>query len=98
MGARYGAFLDGAFRGRLRRKPSPAGTMAERIETATTPLDRPPAAPEFGSGVLPPGTSRYQRMSAHLPSGVNPFKGIGVLPAIVAVDLTEDDPALDLSD
>ena len=87
----------GAFRGRLRRKPSAAATMVDRIETATTPLDRPPAAIEFGSGVLPPGTSRYQRMSAQLPSGVNPFKGIGVLPTVASVDLTDNDPALDLS-
>ena len=83
------------FRGRRRRKTSGPGSF-DRVETITTPLDRPPSAPEFGSGVLPPGTSRYQRLSAHLPSGVSPFPGIGVLPVDVAVDLTGDDPAVEL--
>lgn len=83
------------FRGRLRRKTSGPGSF-DRVETITTPLDRPPSAPEFGSGVLPPGTSRYQRMSAHLPSGVTKFQGLSVLPADVVIDLT-DDPSLDLT-
>jgi hypothetical protein len=85
-----------AFRSRRLRKRSPGG-FAERIENITKPVDRPPSAPEFGSGVLPPGVSRYQRNSAHLPSGVTRFAGIGVLPADVAIDMTSDDPALDLT-
>ncbi len=84
-----------SFRRRRARRAGP--DLSERIETITTPLDRPPSAPEFGSGVLPPGKSRYQRMSAHLPSGVAPFHGIGVLPADVAVDLRSDDPSIDLT-
>lgn len=87
MGVRNRTFL-----GRRRRKTSGPESFSDRIETITTPLDRPPSAPEFGSGVIPPGTSRYQRMSAHLPSGVTKFQGIGVLPADVAIDLTGDDP------
>lgn len=79
-----------------RRKAESLG-LSERIEAITTPLDRPPSAPSFGSGVIAPGTSRYQRMSAHLPSGVEPFQGLGVLPADVAVDLTAEEPALDLN-
>ena len=90
------AVRNRAFRSRRIRKSSPGG-FSERIENITTPLDRPPSAPEFGSGVLPPGLSRYQRNSAHLPSGVTRFEGIGVLPADVAVDITSDDPALDLT-
>jgi hypothetical protein len=90
------AVRNRAFRSRRIRKSSPGGFF-ERIENITTPRDRPPTAPEFGSGVLPPGLSRYQRNSAHLPSGVTPFEGIGVVPADVAIDMTSDDPALDLS-
>ena len=77
-----------------RHKPG----MLERIETITTPLDRPPTAASFGSGVIAPGTSRYQRLSAHLPSGVTRFQGLGVLPADVAVDLTSEEPTVDLHD
>ena len=77
------------------RKGGPAG-FADRIETITTPRDRPPGAPEFGSGVLPPGVSRYQRNSAHLPSGVDRFDGVGVLPVDAAIDLTEDQLRIDL--
>lgn len=91
MGVRNRAFL-----GRRRRRTTRPESFSDRIETITTPLDRPPSAPEFGSGVLPPGTSRYQRMSAHLPSGVAKFQGIGVLPADVTVDLTGDDPLVNL--
>ena len=80
-------------RGR-RRKVEPAG-LSERIETITTPRDRPPSAFSFGSGVIAPGTSRYQRMSAHLPSGVAPFRGLGMLPADVLIDLTSEQPTLD---
>lgn len=90
------AVRNRAFRSR-RRKNEP-GSFSERIENITKPLDRPPTAPEFGSGVLPPGLSRYQRNSAHLPSGVTRFRGIGVLPADVAIDLTLDEPSLDLRD
>ena len=79
-----------------RRKAESLG-LSERIEAITTPRDRPPSAPSFGSGVIAPGTSRYQRMSAHLPSGVEPFQGLGVLPADVAVDLTAEEPILDLN-
>ena len=78
-----------------RRKTEPVG-LSERIETITTPRDRPPAAPSFGSGVIAPGTSRYQRMSAHLPSGVEPFRGLGVLPTDVSIDLTSEEPTLEL--
>jgi hypothetical protein len=62
----------------------------------TTPRDRPAAAPSFGSGVIAPGTSRYQRMSAHLPSGVEPFQGLGVRPADVSIDLSSEEPVLEL--
>jgi len=79
-----------------RRKAEPVG-LKQRIEMITTPLDRPPSAPSFGSGVIAPGTSRYQRMSAHLPSGVEPFQGLGVLPADVAIDLTAQEPTVDLT-
>lgn len=78
-----------------RRKADPV-RLSERIETITTPRDRPPPAPSFGSGVIAPGTSRYQRMSAHLPSGVEPFQGLGVRPADVAIDLTSPEPTLEL--
>lgn len=44
----------------------------QRVESLTTPRDRPVSAPEFGSGVLPPGLSRYQRNSAHLPATEEP--------------------------
>ena len=81
-------------RGGRRHKPG----MRERIEMITTPLDRPPTAPSFGSGVIAPGTSRYQRLSAHLPSGVTRFQGLGVLPADVAVDFTSEEPTVDLHD
>lgn len=79
-----------------RRRATPVG-LEQRIETITTPLDRPPSAPSFGSGVIAPGTSRYQRMSAHLPSGVEPFQGLGVLPADVAIDLAAEEPTVDLT-
>ncbi len=79
-----------------RRKAGPRG-IAERIENLTTPRDRPPSAASFGSGVIAPGTSRYQRLSAHLPSGVTRFQGLGVLPADVAVDLTSEEPTIDLT-
>lgn len=91
MGLRRNSVPEGR-RGKVERPG-----LSERIETITTPLDRPPSTPEFGSGVIAPGTSRYQRMSAHLPAGVEPFQGLGVLPADVAVDLTGDEPSLDLS-
>jgi len=80
-----------------RRHKAERTGLWERIETITRPLDRPPSAPTFGSGVIAPGTSRYQRMSAHLPSGVEPFQGLGVLPADVTIDLTSEEPTLDLS-
>ena len=70
--------------------------LSERIETITTPRDRPPSVAGYGSGVIAPGTSRYQRMSAHLPSGVAPFRGLGVLPADVSIDLTSDEPTVGL--
>jgi len=89
------AVRNRAFRNRRARKNSPRG-FAARIDSITTPLDRPPSAPDFGSGVLPPGVSRYQRNSAHLPSGVTRFHGIGVLPIDVAVDLTALDAGVDL--
>jgi len=91
MGVRNRSFGD-----RLRRRTRPT-EITERIDSITTPLVRPPSAPEFGSGVIAPGTSRYQRLSAHLPSGVTKFQGIGVLPADVAIDLTSDEPTLDLT-
>ena len=77
------------------RKTGP-NSFSDRIETATTPVDRPQPPLEFGSGVIAPGTSRYQRLSAHLPSGVTRFQGLGVLPADVAVDLTSEEPSLEL--
>ena len=85
-----------AYRSRRSRKAGDGG-LSDRIETATAPVVRPPEAPEFGSGVIPPGTSRYQRLSAHLPSGVTRFQGLGVLPADVAIDLTSQEPTLDLT-
>lgn len=84
-------------RKRSRRKTGPA-RMSERIESITTPVDRPPTAPEFGSGVLPPGISRYQRMSAHLPAGARGLRSTGILPVDAAIDLTADDPVVDLTD
>ena len=78
-----------------RRKSRP--DSFERVDTITTPLVRVEPMPSFGSGVIAPGTSRYQRMSAHLPSGVTRFQGLGVIPADVAVDLTSEEPSLDLS-
>lgn len=72
--------------------------LTERLESITTPLDRPPTAPNFGSGVIAPGTSRYQRLSAHLPSGVTRFQGLGVLPAHVAIDLNSEEPTVELHD
>lgn len=88
------AVKNRAFRGRLRRKSGPR-SFSDRIDAITTPLDRPPSAPEFGSGVLPPGTSRYQRMSAHLPSGVTRFQGIQDLAVDAAIELDEE-PTIDL--
>ncbi len=76
------------------RKTGPK-SFTERIDTITTPLVRVEPMPTFGSGVIAPGTSRYQRMSAHLPSGVTRFQGMGVLPADAAVDLTSEEPTLD---
>lgn len=84
----------GSQRGGRRQKPG----LLERIETITTPLVRPPLPPSFGSGVIAPGTSRYQRMSAHLPSGVPPFRGLGVLPADVLIDITSGEPIVGLRD
>lgn len=97
MSARNRAARNRKLRDRLRRSTERPASFTDRIESITTPLDRPATKPEFGSGVLPPGTSRYQRLSAHLPSGVTPFEGIGVIPADVAIDLTGDDPSLDLT-
>jgi len=79
-----------------RRKTGP-GSLASRIDTITAPRPRVEPIPTLGSGVIAPGTSRYQRMSAHLPSGVTRFQGMGVLPADVAVDLTSEEPSLDLT-
>ena len=90
------AIRNRSFRNRRLRRLHPDG-LTSRIQTITTPLDRPPSAPEFGSGVLQPGISRYQRNSAHLPSGVPPFRRIGMLPADAVIDLTSDDPAVKLS-
>jgi hypothetical protein len=73
-----------AIRHRRRHRAVQVG-LAERIATFTTPLDRPSSAPSFGSGVIAPGTSRYQRNSAHLPSGVARFRGLGALPADTAM-------------
>lgn len=88
MGVRRSSFQHG-----WRRKGESAG-LSERIETITTPRDRPPSITGFGSGVIAPGTSRYQRMSAHLPAGVPPFRGLGVLPADVSIDLTSEEPTV----
>jgi hypothetical protein len=77
------------------RKTGP-DNISDRIESAIKPVDRPQSPPELGSGVIAPGVSRYQRLSAHLPSGVTRFQGLGVLPADVAVDLTSEEPTLEL--
>ena len=97
MGVRRSSVPGSSVRGRRRRNAETPDLMG-RIETITKPLDRPPSAPSFGSGVIAPGTSRYQRLSAHLPSGVTRFQGLGVLPADVAIDLAAEEPALDLRD
>lgn len=89
-----GSPVRGRSRGRRRHRVG----LAERIETITTPLDRPPSAPSFGSGVIAPGTSRYQRLSAHLPSGITRFRGLGALPVDVAIDLNSEEPAVGLGD
>jgi hypothetical protein len=90
MGIRRSSFHPG------RRRKGEAPGLSERIETITTPRDRPPSVGGFGSGVIAPGTSRYQRMSAHLPSGVTPFRGLRVLPADVSIDLTSEEPTVAL--
>ena len=91
------AVRNRAFRGKLRRKSTGPRDFSDRIDAITTPLDRPPSAPEFGSGVLPPGTSRYQRMSAHLPSGVTRFQGIQDLAVDAAIELAESEATVDLT-
>ena len=84
-----------ALRSRFRRRTGPP-SWSDRVDAITTPIDRPPSAPEFGSGVLAPGTSRYQRMSAHLPSGVTRFSGIHDIAADAAFELRAE-PAIDLT-
>ena len=91
------AIKNRAFRGKLWRKSVGPRSFSDRIDAITTPLDRPPSAPEFGSGVLPPGTSRYQRMSAHLPSGVTRFQGIQDLAVDTAIELGEEGQTVDLT-
>ncbi len=91
------AVKNRAFRSKLRRKSAGPRSFTDRINAITTPLDRPPSAPEFGSGVIPPGTSRYQRMSAHLPSGVTRFQGIQDIAVDAAVELGEGEPSVDLT-
>ena len=91
------AVKNRSLRRKLRRKPAGPRNFTDRIDAITTPLDRPPSAPEFGSGVIAPGTSRYQRMSAHLPSGVTRFQGIQDLAVDAAIDLADEDPTVDLS-
>ena len=86
-----------ALRSKLRRKTTGPRSWSDRVDSITTPIDRPPSAPEFGSGVLPPGTSRYQRMSAHLPSGVTRFAGIQDIAADAAIELTAEQAIVDLT-
>ena len=86
-----------ALRSKLRRKTTGPRSWSDRVDAITTPIDRPPSAPEFGSGVLPPGTSRYQRMSAHLPSGVTRFAGIQDIAADAAIELTAEQAIVDLT-
>ena len=86
-----------ALRSKLRRKTTGPRSWSDRVDAITTPIDRPPSAPEFGSGVLPPGTSRYQRMSAHLPSGVTRFQGIQDLAVDAAIELAESEATVDLT-
>ena len=86
-----------ALRGRLRRKSTGPQSWSDRVDAITTPIDRPVSAPEFGSGVLPPGTSRYQRMSAHLPSGVTRFAGINDLAVDAAAELSAEETVEDLA-
>jgi len=81
--------------GRLRRRSRPTTAFTDRLDTAapTRPeSSRPKSAPP-PVFILPPGESRYQRRSAHLPSGVAAFKGLGAEPEIT-VDLTEVDAEL----
>jgi hypothetical protein len=59
---------------RLRRGSSRriSDLLGPSAVTGPTPV-RPEGAPVY---VLPPGTSRYQRRSAKLPSGVSRFAGL----------------------